>query len=203
LIPTFIPAQVRYQPTAIVDPILRTQVYARTARDDGFLLVYRSGDGNEDSMMRGLESFRQFPIRAYGFHRVGHERHIEFRSFCTNGFLDDLASCTAVIASAGHSLVSECLYFRKPMLLMPLAGHFEQALNAFHVQRMGAGQITAELNEGDLTRFVSELDRFRDATRRLAIPRLDRVLDAIEAELPKAETPARKPTFLGKQLVAA
>jgi len=43
----------------------------------------------------------------------------------TEGFAADLAAARGVIASAGLSLISECLHLKKKMLLLPLAGQYE------------------------------------------------------------------------------
>lgn len=44
------------------------------------------------------------------------------------GFLQDLASAKAVMATAGFTLISESLQLGKPYLAMPMDGQYEQQL---------------------------------------------------------------------------
>ncbi|MBI1825537.1 MAG: hypothetical protein HY287_10280 [Planctomycetes bacterium] len=184
LIPTFIPAVVRHHPTTLVDPILRPHVYSRHATEGKFLLAYKTGALGGVGILEAIRKADRMPIRAYGFGIVGQERHISFHQLSTDAFLDDLSSCAGVIASAGHSLISECLYFRKPMLLLPLAGQFEQAINAFHVERLGAGRVARVLDRSAIDAFIGELAELRLSMRSIRKPSLDSVLDAVEQEIP-------------------
>ena len=45
-------------------------------------------------------------------------------------FAADLASSRAVVATAGHQLISEARYFGKPLLVVPMPNQHEQAINA-------------------------------------------------------------------------
>lgn len=184
LITSFIRAPIRYHPTTLVDPVLRPQVYARKAERGDFLLAYKGAGGDNVPMQRVLEENGRAPIRAYGFGVSGRRGTTEFKPFCSEEFLRDLAGCSAVIASAGHSLVSECLYFEKPMLLVPIAQQYEQLLNAYHVEKLGAGMAVHRLTAAAIDEFVDRIDSFRAAISRLPKASLEPVLDAIERELP-------------------
>ena len=69
-------------------------------------------------------------------------------------FIDDLRTSRGVVASAGYSLVSEVVYLRKPMLALPLAGQFEQEMNARYLERLGYGMAATALDEPSLKRFL-------------------------------------------------
>ena len=62
-----------------------------------------------------------------------------FRPFSESVFLDDLRTALAVVAGGGFSLLSECVYLHKPALSIPVAGQFEQTLNARYLERLGYG----------------------------------------------------------------
>ena len=55
--------------------------------------------------------------------------HITYKPFSKDGFLQDLASCKAVMATAGFTLMTESFYLRKPYLTLPMRGQFEQEIN--------------------------------------------------------------------------
>ena len=60
-----------------------------------------------------------------------------------------------MVASAGYSLMSEAVYLRKPMLALPLAGQFEQEMNARYLERLGYGTVETALDEAALERFLA------------------------------------------------
>ena len=57
------------------------------------------------------------------------------------GFLEDLTSCKAVMATAGFTLMTESFYLRKPYLALPMHGQFEQELNAFWMAKLNYGTL--------------------------------------------------------------
>jgi uncharacterized protein (TIGR00661 family) len=46
------------------------------------------------------------------------------------------------------------VYLRKPMLALPLAGQFEQEMNARYLERLGYGTAATTLDETSLKRFL-------------------------------------------------
>jgi uncharacterized protein (TIGR00661 family) len=86
------------------------------------------------------------------------ERNLRYRPFANEGFIEDLRRCRGVVASAGYSLMSEAVYLRKPMLALPLAGQFEQEMNARYLDRLGYGTRAPALDGPALERFL-ERDR--------------------------------------------
>jgi uncharacterized protein (TIGR00661 family) len=185
LISSFIQAPVRYHPTTLVNPILRPNVYEKRVAHGDFLLAYKGAGGENDAMRRTLENYDRMDIRAYGFGVAGRCGRVVFKPTTTDGFLDDLAACAGVIMSAGHSLVCECLHFEKPMLLVPIARQYEQAINAHYVEKLGAGESIQQLDRLSIDRFVDRLDRYRIALGRIPKAAIDPVLDAIEHEIPR------------------
>lgn len=186
LITTFIQAPVRYQPATIINPVLRPRVYQKTSQQGDFLVAYKGGGGENHAMQRVLEEYTRMPVRAYGFGVTGPRGSgkTTFKPFGSNEFLHDLATCAGVISSAGHSLVCEALFFEKPMLLIPIAAQYEQLLNAFHVEKLGAGMSVAALSVQTMDQFVDRLDEFRAAMCGKPKADLGPVLDAVEREIP-------------------
>ena len=92
------------------------------------------------------------PCRIYGLRRDLTEDlvdgNLRYRPFSEATFIDDLRTCRAVIAGGGFTLMSESVYLHKPMLSVPLAGQFEQVLNALYLQKLGYGTYAPELTTG-------------------------------------------------------
>lgn len=184
LIPTFIRAPIRFQPAELVDPILRPCVYDLPTERGGFLLAYKGAGGENDAMRATLEAYDRMPIRAYGFGIGGRRGSVEFKPNAVDEFLGDLATCEGVIASAGHSLACEALHLEKPMLMVPVGQQYEQAVNAYHVEKIGAGRNVERLSSEAMDDFVDRLDEYRVGAARLPKANLARVVEAIEREIP-------------------
>jgi uncharacterized protein (TIGR00661 family) len=99
---------------------------------------------------QGYATFKRFfpflqaiprEVRVYGFDREGRDGNLTFRRHSEPGFLDDLAAAAFVVCGGSHSLISESLYYGKPVLSFPIRGAFEQYLNAFYVDRLGYGRM--------------------------------------------------------------
>jgi uncharacterized protein (TIGR00661 family) len=83
-------------------------------------------------------------VRVYGAADTAIRRHYErrgrfhFRRLSPD-FVQDLARCDRLVASAGHQLICEARFFQKPLLAIPEPGQYEQHINAWYVQRHGLG----------------------------------------------------------------
>jgi uncharacterized protein (TIGR00661 family) len=167
LVTTFFRPPLRKERTSLHAPILRPEILAATPSRGEHLLVYQTAEGN-DALLETLAR-SGVPCRVYGMRRgitedvlEGSVRH---RPFSEQGFIDDLSSCRGVIAGGGFTLMGEAVYLRKPMLAVPLAGQFEQVLNARYLQRAGFG-IAAETLDDPVT-VRAFLDAIPDCEARL------------------------------------
>jgi uncharacterized protein (TIGR00661 family) len=148
-ITTFFRPPVRKERTTLFPPILRPEILSAKRRGGEHLLVYTTGEGNggfaEALAKTGLE------CRIYGMRRGITEEQVEgnlrFQPFSEDKFIDDLASCKAVIAGGGFTLMGEAVYLRKPMLAVPLARQFEQVLNARYLELEGYGRQAVSLDD--------------------------------------------------------
>lgn len=183
LISTFFDARIRYQPCTLVPPILRPVVYSTAKSQGDYLVAYLGALMTTDRMSAILESLDSMPVRAYGFDHVGQRGNVLYKASSSQGFLEDLAGCAGIVATAGHSLIGECLFLEKPMLHVPFAGQFEQRLNANQVRQMGVGNFVERLTVDAIRSFIEQLESYRQALGQLEKASLEPVLDAIEREL--------------------
>src|SRR5690606_25329441 len=119
--------------TRLFPPILRPEILAARprARTGEHLLVYQSGPNEalQAALARAGIEARIYGMRP-GATTEQREGALRFLPFSEEGFITDLATCRGVIAGGGFTLMGEAVYLRKPMLAIPLAGQFEQMLNA-------------------------------------------------------------------------
>ena len=69
------------------------------------------------------------------------------------------------MVNGGHNLLSEALYYGKPVLCFPVRTLFEQFINAFHVRSLGYGDYatTMEPTPALFAAFEERLPDFRAA----------------------------------------
>ena len=100
-----------------------------------------------------------------------------------------LDAARGVIASAGFSLISECLYLKKRMLVLPVAGQYEQVINAHYVQKLGLGVWAKELSEGAIGEFLEQVDDPMPEDERILWPDNERFFAILQQELNKLNAP--------------
>jgi len=167
IIVNFFTAPLRVDSALLAPPIVRPVVTTLKPQLGAHILVY-STTGKDKGRLRGiLGKFGPNKFHIYGFDAVREPTekvsngvdesaaggNCVFKGRSTEGFLADLASARGVIASAGFSLISECLHLKKKMLLLPVAGQYEQVINAQYMQKLGLGISSEKLSEAAIARF--------------------------------------------------
>lgn len=155
---TFYFDKVRNDHTFLFPPILRDDVRAIAPERGGHVHVYLSfGFDSFVELLRG-EPGERFVL--YGYDRDDTEGNITYRKFSREGFLRDMASSKAIIATAGFTTLTEGLYYRKPYMTLPMKGQFEQQLNGYLLQDLGYGLNAPRPDADSLRLFLNSLADF-------------------------------------------
>ena len=148
----------------VVNTLLRREVFSVTASYGRHLLAYFNQGMHvlTKPIERALRSI-DCPVQIYGTKRIGQDGNLEFRPRGNRAFLESLASCRAVVSTAGNQLVGEAIHFRKPMLVMP-EDCVEQRVNALAVEQVGIGmQVPRHLFSHEvLHQFLEREAQFRE-----------------------------------------
>jgi uncharacterized protein (TIGR00661 family) len=120
----------------LVGPLLRETVLERRPSPGEHIVVYQTSE----SLTWLGQILNELPgeKRVYG-HKMPGGKNITVRDFDPERFLDDLASCRFAILNAGHTAISEAVYFGKPVICLPVRGQVEQEMNAAYVTHLGFG----------------------------------------------------------------
>ncbi len=122
-------------------PVTSREIAALRPSEGAHLLVYNvfhTKVGSPHELIRWAAARRQY-VRAYGFpqFRTGKYGYVTFHRPDRAGFLRDLASCRAVICTAGVNLPVEAHLLGKPCGVVPIPEQWEQVVNAWHLDSLG------------------------------------------------------------------
>lgn len=183
----FFPPLRRGSCAVIVPPIIRDDVIEASVREGDHVVVYLN-DGKGMQPLLDVLGKANALFHLYGFDLGAPvPANVRLRTPSRAGFLRDVASARAVVATAGFTLLSEALHLGKPILTLPNRGFFEQTLNALALVDQGRGEAVVDraLRADDLTGFLDRADRYRRSPASAAAGRVGReqAADAIEATL--------------------
>ncbi|MBW2700755.1 MAG: UDP-glucuronosyltransferase [Deltaproteobacteria bacterium] len=154
LISSFFFPEIRKERTSLHPPILRPEILATKPSDGAHVLVYQTSTSDTEmlEMLRGFDA----EFRVYGYRRDEDLGNVQLKDFSEAGFIADLASCQAVIANGGFSLLSEAVYLGKPVLAVPVGKQFEQMLNGLYLAKLGYGEMHEALRAEAIGPFLAK-----------------------------------------------
>lgn len=163
-----------------VGPMLREDLAGTVPQQGDFLLSYL----RTNTPPHVLETLAAcgWDVRVYGVGERPRQGRITFHAIDEQCFVNDLASCAALVSAAGNQLLGEALYLGKPVFAIPEEMHHEQQINACFLKQMGAGNwCTLESFALEpLQKFLTQLDTYRANTSVLC-GRLNGTPDALAA----------------------
>lgn len=160
LITTFHFGKIKNDHTFLFPPILRESVLSLTPTVKEHIIVYATS--GFETLLDKLKHYHRESFIVYGYDKNEIDGNLVFRPFSKSGFLDDLASAKAVIATAGFTLITEALYLSKPYLALPMKGQFEQVLNALMLDELGYGKASFTLRDDDIAEFLNNLPQYNE-----------------------------------------
>ncbi len=143
----------------IVLSLVRDSILKSKSKKGDYILVYTS-IVNYHGLFEVLKKFDEKFI-IFGLQDNKVDKNLVFRTFSNTEFDKALVNCKAVITSGGINLISEALYLKKPLLVIPIKNHFEQILNSLFVKENGYGEMYEDLSEDNLKGFLNNLDKYK------------------------------------------
>ncbi len=139
----FLPVRARDAATVVARPDVRPGLRADANTNDAIAVYFRDDNGRrvEDLLRR----HGQRVVRACGN---------------PDRFAEQLSTCRAVVASAGSTLLAECVLLGKPLLALHRRRDPEQTMNAALAARAGVAVAAAieSVNEATIDQFLRRVD---------------------------------------------
>lgn len=180
----------------VTPPLLREELFDQPLdQHEPFFLAYLLNAGYACDIIRwhtqhpdvALHCFWDNPDAARTKH---YDDTLTFHRLDDQLFLDLMARCEGLITTAGFESVGEAMYLGKPVLAVPVEGHYEQYCNGHDVERLGAGLARSSFDIDRFVRFLPSYQSAAPAFRGWLHKGEARILQAIEAAAQRA-SPAK------------
>lgn len=145
----------------IFPPLIRDQVKKQKSSTEDFVLGYMVNSGYSDEVVTFAQANPELMIRVY-WDRKGvteEQRILSNLTFCPiheERFLADMAACKGLISTAGFESICEARYLGKPVMVIPVAGQYEQRCNAKEIVQLGIGTEHHEFDFGRFEEFIAQ-----------------------------------------------
>lgn len=142
---SFLPKiQFSNQKVRVVPPLLRPEVKLLNPKQGNFYLAYMVNPGYAEEVIHFAKANPDHKIKAYWDKKEAAETehpipNLSFHRVNDQTFLQDMAACKGLVCTAGFESVCEAMYLGKPVMMIPVAGQYEQACNALDAVASGAG----------------------------------------------------------------
>ncbi|MCK4523546.1 hypothetical protein KAU15_01340 [candidate division WOR-3 bacterium] len=159
--PELIKIKKRENNIIIVQPIIRKNVIEKRmhTKDNNFILVYQTSDTTIEQINKLIESFSDIKFIVYGLN-VQNRNNVIKKKLSYTKFIDDLSECSGIICNGGFSLLSEAVYLKKPIFVMPIKGQYEQRVNASFIEKKGYGVFNKNFDTDKFRYFINNIDKF-------------------------------------------
>jgi uncharacterized protein (TIGR00661 family) len=130
----------------VIPPLLRNEVFDLKTGEEDFFLVYLVNNGYFDEILKWhqlnpskeIHCFTDKPEILYNIHQFNRDK-LFIHSINDQLFLEKMSKAKGLASSAGFESVCEAMYLGKPVLMVPVEGHFEQFCNSRDAHKVGAG----------------------------------------------------------------
>lgn len=155
---SFLPQKKISSKVRVVPPLLRREVKTLLPSQSEFYLVYLVNPGYGEEVVRFAKKYPNLQIKAYWDKKGAAETelplpNLSFHQVHDKRFLQDMAACKGLVCTAGFESVCEAMYLGKPVMMIPVAGQYEQACNALDAEASGVGIQSSDFDFGKLDRM--------------------------------------------------
>ncbi len=157
---------IRIRNIVVVPPLLKEEVKTGKANYEDFMLGYMVNDGYAEEIISWHEDHKEVKIHCFWDRKNMPEAYIPHENL-TFHLIDDalfnnlMKRCKGFISTAGFESICEAMYLKKPVLMVPVEGQYEQACNAIDGEIAGAG---IKASSFDISRFIDYLPNFKPSS---------------------------------------
>ena len=179
----------------VLPPLLRDELFRQESiRQEPFFLAYLLNSGYADEIIRWHQRHPEQILHCFwdspAAEAEPYDATLTFHRLDDEKFLGMMARCQGLVTTAGFETVCEAMYLGKPVLAVPVEGHFEQYCNSLDAAAAGAGLASSHFDIDRLVGFVPSYQSPAPAFRRWVREAEVRFVRAIEAAASQTTAPA-------------
>lgn len=149
----------------VVPPLLRKEIFELETKHDDFYLVYLVNNGYFEELLEWhkanssieIHCFTDQPEKIYLNYSFDKEK-LFVHAINDTLFLEMMSRARGLASSAGFESVCEAMYLGKPVLMVPIHGHYEQFCNSRDAYKAGAGIFSDRFDLTKLANFSATFD---------------------------------------------
>ncbi|HOZ35880.1 MAG TPA: glycosyltransferase family protein [archaeon] len=183
----FYRTQITKKNTEVFDPIFLDDIKKYKAKDGDYILVYNRFM-DKAKMVPTLKKIKNQKFVIFGYNVNKIDENLEFRKAKPNLF-KEIAESKAIITNGGHTLITEAIYFKKPIYSIPIKHQFEQLTNAYYLEKLEYGLSTKKIDAINLRRFIknipyykTKLEKHKYQDKKYFLKRLDEKINELITE---------------------
>lgn len=149
----------------IVPPLLRKDVFALEVKNEDFYLIYLVNNGYFEEIIAWHERNQEIELHCFTDDPISLKNNFKFNprklhihAINDKLFLEKMSKARGIASTAGFESVCEAMYLGKPMLMVPVKGHFEQYCNSRDAFNAGAGIYSDSFNLDLLLEYSDEFE---------------------------------------------
>ena len=146
--------------TEIFDPIFLDEIKKYKAKDGDYVLVYNRFM-DKAKMVPTLKKLKDQKFVIFGYNVDKIDGNLEYRKTKPNLY-KEIAECKAVITNGGHTLITEAIYFKKPIYSIPIKHQFEQLTNAHYLDLLEYGESHKKIEVSTLKSFIKNIPYYKE-----------------------------------------
>ncbi|MCH7403654.1 glycosyltransferase family protein [Belliella kenyensis] len=152
-------ADLKSKKTIIIPPLLRPELFKLKPTKGDFILTYMVNAGYGEEVYRFASNNPEIRIEAFWDNAKAEKLekplpNLTFHQIDDRLFLNRMAECKGLISTAGFESICEAMYLTKPVMMVPVAGQYEQACNALDATSAGAGFSHHEFDFEKFDKFL-------------------------------------------------
>lgn len=153
----------------IVPPLLRKEIFELESSQQDYFLVYLVNNGyyeeliswHKDNSSVEVHCFTDQPEKLKKTYPYQSDK-LFIHALNDKLFLEMMSKAKGLASTAGFESVCEAMYLGKPVLMVPIEGHYEQYCNSRDAYRAGAGVFADTF---DLSQLVNISAKFNTENR--------------------------------------
>lgn len=143
----------------VVPPLLRKEIFELNAEKNNFFLIYLVNNGYLEDIIEWHKKNPTVELHCFtdkkglnGKYNYENDKLVVHQVNDTE-FLEKMAAAKGLVSTAGFESVCEAMYLGKPVLMVPIHGHYEQFCNSRDAYKAGAGVYDTRFNIDKLIAF--------------------------------------------------